>query len=149
MDHDKNLVVVHSFIKWKIIMQPSLAAIELSANDRELFEYLLENEGITVLGQYDPLSLDKCNSRQHINSIACYITDDINTNTDITPRQRKIINIAERCGYIVGLSEGLDQQPGIEVDPIKSALRRGNKPKPKENEEEEENAEPNENDLPI
>lgn len=99
---------------------PSFRVLALIArSDPRLFEHHLKQAGLTIVGEknYDPLRNEM--QAEAVHSIASGMTEDADDQLVMTPHQRKLRNLADDCGFLVGLTEGMDQMAGTWPNPIK------------------------------
>lgn len=114
----------------------SLAAITIIAkSDQRLFNQILLDEGLTIIGTVNDQPLDKTIMAEEISSIASTITNDIDDQVEMTKRQAKLKDLAENFGYIVAVQEGLDQHSGTDYNPIKGQLHHPDYDEEEESEE--------------
>lgn len=103
---------------------PPLPVLKLiAASDPRLFEHHLRQAGLTIVGTKDRDPLRRGLQTESVLSIAAALTEDVDDTLEMTPYQRKLRDIAEQAGYLVGLVEGLDQMSGSWPNPIRNALR--------------------------
>jgi hypothetical protein len=101
----------------------SLRVIEIIAKgDPLLFEHIIAEDRLCVIGIRNLDPLDNSIQAESVESLAATLTEDVDDFVDTTPRQQAIIKMAGRLGYILTIDEGMDQQPGTDVNPIMSAL---------------------------
>jgi len=109
----------------------------IARSDRQLFDRLLRAEGLQIVGRCQTDPLEKTAPAESIVALASTMTERARTHHELTARQVAITELAETAGYLVGLSEGLNQAPGTEYDPLLMKLRF---PRPEEEAEEEQEA---------
>lgn len=101
----------------------SLPVLRLIAvSDPGLFEHHLRQAGLTIVGRKDYDSLRRVTQDESVLSIATLLGEGVDDHLELTPLQKQLRDIADQAGYLVGLSEGLDQQPGAWPNPIRIAL---------------------------
>ncbi len=102
---------------------PPLRILRLfAAGDPLLFEYYLTQAGLSIVGHRHSNPLEYSIQTEAVLGIAASLNYDIHDYTALTPTQQTLQNLAEEFGYLVALTEGLDQQPGTLPNPIKRML---------------------------
>lgn len=106
----------------------------IAKSDPTLFRQLLEERGLSIVGRQDRNPLHKTVQPETITALASTLDEDVDCDRELL----KLAELAHRHGYIVAFSEGLNQMPGTEVDPIISQLRHPTAEEPEPAPEEEE-----------
>lgn len=102
---------------------PSLRVLALIGHsDPHLFEHYLKQAGLTIVGIKDHDPLRKEMQVEAVYSIASGMTESVDDQLVMTPYQRKLRDLADDCGFLVGLTEGMDQMPGTWPNPIKAMM---------------------------
>ncbi len=109
----------------------TLSVLKIAAADSTLFEHLVNQTGLQIVGARNDDPLESTVQSEAIEAMASTITESIYDRVQLSPQHKAVKQLAESLGYIVAVSEGLDQQPGTDYNPIKGQLRH-----PEEKEEE-------------
>jgi hypothetical protein len=85
---------------------PSLSVLRIiGTGDPLLFEHLLADHGLQVLGMADDEPLNKAVTEGVVAAIATTLTEDVHDYAELSPHQERLKALAESLGYVVGLME--------------------------------------------
>lgn len=130
-------------------MIPLRVARLFANSDPALFRQTLAEAGLAVVGRRNTNPLSKNVQPSSIMAMASTMTEDVNDHTELTAYQRALKTLAEGHGYVVALSEGLNQMPGTLPTPIRSLLRAEPEPPPEDGGGEEGGEEDDGNDVTV